>query len=221
MRVLALTLVFAGCVRSPVLPSEADRGEVEVQIRRYRQVLLEPARVAPPSIASEPRTAELGSVTAVARPVRPEEAEWNRWEDGGPLLFNNRVALLFDLDIQGAGLVRWLPGATRVELNDDNTVLEASPSTEPLLGDLLYWAYLEERCALAGDLVARTRAAGPFRSVYLPTAPSRGGLSGVVAFPLLDVEDGELLADMHVVALRLTVSVEVDGAPQELSWVFD
>jgi hypothetical protein len=178
------------------------------------------ARTPPPSIDPEVRSAEDGTVRAVAAPLRPEDAPWNQWATGGARLFNDRVALLFSVRIEGTGPIRWVPAATRLEVNDAATSIGASSSGELLLGELLVNAYLEERHGLDGELVDRTRAAGPFRAEYLPLASADGVLEGVLAFPL--VWDGRAIGDAHIVALRLTVGVvgERDGAAT-LVWVFE
>ena len=67
-------------------------------------------------------------------------------------------------------------------------------------------ALLQEGFGLDGDHVERTRAAGPFRTAYMPLGSVAAPLHGVIAFPLLD-------PDKHVVALRVTVGVQgPDGA---------
>lgn len=212
--------VLAGCPRSsipiPVVVQEA----VSERIEGYRRASLEPARVAPMSITHEMQRIEAGAVVARARPLRPEDASWNRWPQGGPRLFNNRAAHLFEIRVVGRGPLRWVPEHTRLELNDETLVVPAAETTEALLTDLLYMAFLEQRWSVAGDLVERARSAGGFRSAYLPMYQDEGALEGVIAFPLLEA-DGSSLADLHVVAARLTVEVLVDGRPTELVWVFD
>lgn len=190
------------------------------RIAEFRGRALDPARIPPPSIDPGARVAEAGTVRATAAPLRPEDADWNRWPDGTARLFNDRAALLFAVRIEGTGPIRWVPAATRLEVNDPTTSLSVSSSGELLLGELLVNAYLEERHGLDGDLVERTRAAGPFRARYLPLAAADGVLEGVLAFPL--VSEGRPIGEDHVVALRLTVGVvgDVDGAAT-LVFVFE
>jgi hypothetical protein len=88
-----------------------------------------------------------------------------------------------------------------------------------LLADLLYHAFLEERWSEDGDLVARTRAAGPFRSAYLPPWVAGTELTGVIAFPLA-TRDGPL-PEIQVAALRLTLAITAADGPHELVWVFE
>ena len=147
--------------------------------------------------------------------MRPEDAEWNRWNDGTLRLFNNRAALLFEIRIDGPAPLTWSPTRARLELNDRRTTLVAAPSGEILLGELLFHAYLEEQWAIEGDLVDRTRGAGPFRSAYLPASAQKGALAGLVAFPFGDNPD------VHIVAMRLSLDVTAGGTDRDLVWVFD
>lgn len=212
--------ILATCPRrSPATP-EVALDEVVARLDDYRSRALSPARVAPPAITFEPVEIEAGRVHATARALRPEDAPWNQWPGGGPRLFNNRAALLFELRIEAPGATAWLPEATWLELNDAETVVPAAETTEALLEELLYWAFMEERWLAGGDLVDRARGAGPFRGAYLPLHASDGVLEGVVAFPM-GVEPGVSLADLHVVAVRLTVGILSDDGEQQLVWVID
>ncbi len=212
--------ILAGCSRRPVSPPEVALDEVAARIEAYRIAALRPARVAPPAIAFEPHELEAGRVRAITEPLRPEDADWNRWPEGGPRLFNNRAALLFRVRIEAPGPTVWLPEQTFLELNDPETVVPAAETTEALLGDLLYWAFMEERWLAGGDLVDRARGAGPFRAAYLPLHAEDGVLEGVVAFPLV-VGPEASLADLHVVAVRLTVGILSDDGEQQLVWTID
>src|SRR5688572_10580144 len=120
MAFMRWTLVFAlagACPRRVAAPPvEADATIVGERIAEYRARALDPARIPPPSVALEERAAEAGTVRAVARPLRPEDADWNQWPDGGARLFNNREALLFTVRIEGTGPIRWVPAATRLEV---------------------------------------------------------------------------------------------------------
>lgn len=160
-----------------------------------------------------------GPIVGRAQLVRAEDAEWNQWVDGGPRLFNNRAALIFRIEIEGPGPISWDPDRTRLEVNDENLVLPVASSAEALLAELLYHAFLEEQWALEGDLVNRTRGAGPYRSGYLPAIALGGDLEGLMAFPLFDGES--VLSDVHVVALRLTLPIVAEDGDHELVWVFD
>ena len=64
----------------------------------------------------------------------------------------------------------------------------------------------------------RTRGAGP-TDPYLPAITLGGDLEGLVAFPLFDGEN--VLSDLHVVALRLTLPIVAQDGDHELVWVFD
>lgn len=187
---------------------------VEEEIALFQRERLEPARIPPPSVApAEPL--EVDGISATARLLRPEEAEWNRWTSKGSRLFNNRAAMLFEIRIEGPAPVRWRPEGTRLELNDQRTILTPAPSGEVMLGELLFYAYLEEQWAIEGDLVDRTRGAGPFRAAYLPAITEEGPLVGVLAFPL-----GESY-DVHVVAMRLTLAVATAKGTRDLVWLFE
>ncbi|MBX2800036.1 MAG: hypothetical protein KTR31_20330 [Myxococcales bacterium] len=162
-----------------------------------------------------------GAVTATARPLRPEDAPWNRWPTGGHRLFNNRAALLFEVSIRSDEPLVWLPAGTTLELNDEHTVVPAAETTEALLADLLSHAFLEEQWSIPGDLVDRARGAGPFRAAYLPLHAQDGAMEGIMAFPLW-AGPGRSLAELHVVAVRLTVKVGMGSEEEaDLVWVFD
>src|SRR5688500_5049577 len=131
---LLSALSGAGCPR-PVAPAPIpDEQAVRERIAEFRTRALDPACIPPPSIAAEERSAEAGTVRATARPVRPEDVYWNQWPGGGARLFNNRSALLFSMRIEGTGPIRWVPAATRLEVNDAGTTIQASSSGELLLG---------------------------------------------------------------------------------------
>jgi hypothetical protein len=211
---LAVTCLAAGCPRAGAPPATGERDTVVDRLERYREQSLAPAKIPPPSLDAIEVRVEHGSVVGVARVVSPEDAAWNRWVDGGPRLFNDRAAVVFDLHIDGRGPVTWDPGGTLLEVNDERTVLGVAASAEVLLAELLFHAYLEEQWAVPGDLVNRTRGAGPFRSAYL-AAIGDTGLAGVVAFPL------GAETPVHVVAMRLTMLVTDDEGRHELIWVFE
>jgi hypothetical protein len=208
-----LMAVLLACPRPSPPRAVADRAEVEAALRAFHDVGLSPARIPPPSVSAATATRS-GDVAGEARQVRPEDAGWNAWSDG-PRLFNNSAALIFHLRIEADGPVLWAPEGAELALNDDRTVLGAAPSAEVLLTDLLFHAYLEEQWAVEGDLVARTRGAGPFRAAYLPPVAEDGVLEGLLAFPLADAQS------MHIVAMRLTVPVRTDDGRTTLVWVFE
>ena len=81
---------------------------------------------------------------------------------------------------------------------------------------------LQEHFLLDGDLAARTRAAGPFRAAYLPPS-GVDELVGVIAFPIQhnDFEHQLALAELHVVAMRLTLQVRYEGGIHNLIYVYD
>lgn len=191
-------------------------------IESFRRYALEPARIAPPTVGQRELSARSGGLQVVARLVRPETAAWNAWPDGSARLFNDRVAHLFEIEVTGGGPIGWLPGATTLELNDPGTVLLAAPDGEILLHDLHALALQAERQLLDGELAERTRAAGAFRSAYLPPAGA-DRLAGVVAFPLWATNPGEQasLAEKHVVAMRLTLALMDADGPRSVELVFE
>lgn len=189
-----------------------DQAVAADAIARYREAFLEPAHLPPLGVARGPFEATAGGATGRATLVRPEEATWNQWgPDRRPLLFNDRRALLAELEIVADGVVAWSPARTWVEVNRPDERVPPVPSAEHLLADLAWYALEQERWLLDGDLVQRTRYAGGWREAFL--RPDGSTLRGVVAFELPDPE-------VHVGALRLTVGIDVDGAPRELVWVF-
>lgn len=212
-----------GCPRLAAPPSSADRTRVVERIAAYRADMLDNARIPPPSVDPGPRSSSDGAVSGTAAPLRPEDAPWNQWIDGGPRLFNNRAALLFDVAFTGPGPLAWDASAARLEVNDERTVIAAAPSAEVLLGELLFNAYLEEQWGVDGDLLNRTRGAGPFRAAYLPDVGEADALTGVIAFPLSASNDPSSTdrSEIHVVAMRLTVPITAADGPHELVWVFD
>jgi hypothetical protein len=211
--VLLIALTLA-CPRPGPPRSSVDRGEVVSALATFRDAALAPARIPPPSVSAAPAARD-GGVVGEAHHIRAEEADWNRWSDGDARLFNNRAALVFRVRIEATGPLSWIPDGAVLELNDDRTALAAAPSAEVLLTDLLFHAYVEEQWAVEGDLVARTRAAGPFRAAYLPAVAEDGVLEGIVAFPLAEARA------LHVVAMRLTIPVRTAGGRRELVWIFD
>ncbi len=185
------------------------------QLESFRDYWLEPARVPPPTVDFEfQEIAGPGDVVARARPVRAEEASWNQWPGSEARLFNNRAVYLFQVEVLGESGIVWLPDSSSLEANTPDTVLPVVRNPDEVLAPLLVAALQQERWVLEGDLVDRTRAAGPFRAAYMPTARQEHLLSGLVAFFKVDPEQ-------HVVAMRLTLGVEVGGTAQDLVWVFD
>jgi len=202
----------------------ADTKQVLARFMRYR---LEPAAVAPPSIEGTPLLVVVNDISGSAVPIRAESADWNQWPGTSSRLFNNRAALLFELEITSGEAVRWVPERTRLELNHEGNLLRAAPTQEVLLEDLLFWAYHQERNVLDGDLALRARAAGPLREAYLPITPERL-LTGIVAFPLVTSPENERYyvdmdpSDFHIVSMRLTVAVrDPRGEIVELVWLFE
>ena len=206
---LGVLLSACGPAKRPIVDYSSQQ-EARETIAAFRAWALEPARLPPPGVDPGPLALE-GDFKAVARVVRAEDASWNQWGSAKePLLFNNRVALLFEVDLDAPGNVVWNPDGTWLEVNRPEDRLSAVRSAEHLLADLSWHALQQERFLLEGDLVQRTRHAGGFREAFVRDGE---GLHGLIAFTLPE-------PDRHIGALRLTVAFEVDGTPRSLVWVF-
>jgi hypothetical protein len=194
--------------------SIAEQGRVRADVAAFQWYALEPAQIAPPVIEMAEQKARSGGLTVTARLASAESSPWNIWPDGTARLFNNRVAHVFEIELEGEGALGWMPRSTTLELNEPGVALVAAGGPDVLINDLLGLALQAERQLVDSQLVARTRAAGAFRRAYLPPA-GVGQMSGVVAFPLWasDLTDQTALAEKHVVAMRLTLTVmDGDGA---------
>lgn len=192
----------------------AERAEVQRTLEAFTEYWLEPAGVAPPVIDFEAQTTHLDGLTLEVRPVRAEDGAWNQWRDTSLRLFNNRAAYLFEVRVTGEGTLQWMPERSGLELNEPGAPLRAAESPEELLQPLLAAALDQERYVIDGDLVERTRAAGPFRALYMPVSPRNDELAGLIAFPL---DEG----DRHVVGLKVTVGVDSPVGPRQLSVTYD
>ena len=198
----------------------AAQQEAASDLAAYRALALEPSGLPRPLVAPGPLLATTPGLTGTATLLDAEQEAWNRWTDGGPRLFNNRIAHLFRVEVVAPDGSRWVPSGTLLELNSPEVQVGAAESPEAILADLTWFALQQERWVLDGDLVARTRGAGRFRSVYL--SPTDQGHAGLLAFPLFDGEQQERRLDtLHVVGMRLTMAIEVEGQLEELVWVFD
>lgn len=209
---LIAAIVVAGCPRSrPAIVQYSEQEQVRDAIERFRSRTLDPAKIPPPGVDPGPLEAEVGDVRGSARLIRAEDAPWNQWgDDGRPLLFNNRSAVLFEVDVVAEGAVVWRPDRTWLEVNSDDVRVPAVDSAEHLLAELNWQALQQEKWLLEGDLVQRTRHAGPFREAFVRDGD---GLQGLIPFSLPD-------PDAPIAALRLRVGVQVDGTPHELVWTF-
>lgn len=156
--------------------------------------------------------------------VLAEDATWNTWDDGSARLFNNRIGHLFQVDLRPVGEprpLRWEPAATRLEMNVTGDPLYAATNQEALLEELVFWAFQQERAIVTGDLVDRARAAGELRRLYL-SRDVEASLKGLIAFPYAPVEEGQYdPSDHHVVSMRLTLALYLDGTLQEVTVLFD
>ncbi len=216
-----LPLILCSCVAKPgSAVSAAEQVALTSEVESYRAFALEPAHQAPPAVRSFDGRVDAGPASVHVRWRAPEDASWNRWEDGTARLFNDRVAHVFEVDIEGPGLLGWEPSETMLELNSPSTRLVALADAEPMLADLLLLALACERQLVDVDLLARTRAAGAFRSAYLPPSGAER-ISGVVVFPLWSSDSTRPAWDTHVVAMRLRLRVTVDGVPHDATIVLD
>jgi len=211
---MAIALATMSCSRARVLPPAEPTAEPSEAIRAFRDFALAPARLPPPSVTMERVSVDGAGVRGTARVVRAEEEGWNAWPGRELRLFNHRWAWVVEVSVDGPEGMAWRPQGSRLELNDERTVLLPAPSADDVLGDLLFWALEQERHALGEDLAARTRGAGPFRARYLTQRSEAGRWEGVLAFPL-----GEHY-DRHVVAARLTLAFDLPSGTEELVWVF-
>jgi hypothetical protein len=196
------------------VPSPAEQAPIRDQLAEFARSWLFPAKIAPPNVAFEAHEATDGAITVTVEPLRPEDASWNAWPGPSSRLFNNRAALLFEVTVVSTGPVRWIPDNTGLELNDPGHPLPPARTADELLAPLLRAALFQERYALDGDYVQRTRAAGPFRSAYLPLDAADSPLHGVIGFPLPDPEE-------QVIALRVTVGVQGKDGPHAVKFLYE
>ena len=175
---------------------------------------LEPVRTPITLVQTRPVLSRIADVEARARPLRPQQAEWNRWPDGTARLFNDRAGWLVELRLAGPHQLRWLPAGTGLELNEPGAPIRPARTPDVLLQPLLMGALEQERNFLQGDLMERTRAAGPFRAAYLPLSAQDQVLEGVIAFPTPG-------GPPQVRSMRLTVAVAVDDRPESLVFVWE
>ncbi len=191
-----------------------ERAEVQQTLDAFSEYWLAPSGVAPPVIEFERMTVTNQGVTMQILPIRAEEAAWNQWPDATLRLFNNRAAYLFEVRLSAEGPLQWVPERSGLELNKPGAPLRAAESPEELLQPLLAAALDQERYVIDGDLVERTRAAGPFRALYMPVGGQDTQVSGIVAFPL---DDGE----QHVVGLKVTIGVNGPNGATDLAVTYD
>ncbi|MBT3221019.1 MAG: hypothetical protein HN348_18190 [Proteobacteria bacterium] len=220
-RLVFVALLLTSCGGRKRIPpvSAVEQAEAREALGEFVEYWLAPANIAPPTIEFSEKTVQSGRVSGTAKPLRPEDAPWNQWSDETSRLFNNRIGYFFEirLDIDGTEEIRWLPNQTWLEINEPGGALRPATKADELLGPLQNAALHEIGLVLEGDLVDRTRAAGPFRASYLPSS-GEGSLSGTVGFPHKNPSTD---ADRHVVGVQLMVEVEVGDEAFDLVWVFD
>jgi hypothetical protein len=213
--VVLASLILCSCSkRRDVQVSGVEQSAALQDLRLFSAYWLDPAQVPPPTIAFESRTATDGTVEVTVTPIRAEDAPWNQWEGEGARLFNNRAAHLFEVSIAGRDDVRWIPEASGLELNVEGSPTPPHRHPDNLLVPLLEYARQQERWLLSGDLMARTRAAGPFRAAYMPIGVHSQTVRGVVAFPIVDPQQ-------LVVGLRVTLAAEDATGPHTVTFTYD
>lgn len=214
-------LLLTSCGGRKRIPSVSalEQADARVALEQFIEYWLAPANIAPPTIEFSKNEVHAGRVHGTALPIRPEDAPWNQWSGRTYRLFNNRIGYFFEvkIDIDGTEEIRWLPHQTWLEVNEPGGAMRPATKADELLGPLQNAALHEIDLVLEGDLVDRTRAAGPFRAKYFP-ATGEGSLSGVIGFPH---KDPSTEADRHVVGVQLMVEVEVGDEAFDLVWVFD
>ena len=208
-----LPLLSCGKGRRGSLAAQPDP-TIESDLAAFAEGWLAPVRGPLTLMTQDPVHASVGDVRASARPLRPQQAEWNRWPDGSARLFNDNAGWLIEVQVTGPHRLRWLPVGTGLELNDPGDGLRPAHTPDELLQPLLIGALEQERNFLDGDLIERTRAAGPFRAAYLPLVDQEQVLEGVIAFPVPG-------APPQARAMRLTLAVAVDDRPQQMVFVWD
>jgi hypothetical protein len=212
--VILSALVLSSCARHhAAVVAPEDRDAIAAELARFQDWWLAPARIAPPTIPWETRTATSGSWTATATPFLAEDAAWNAWPEGARL-FNNRVGYLFAVTIDGPGPLRWVPDGTTLRLNAAGAPLVALPSPEALLTPLVGAALQQEHWLVDGDLVERTRQAGAFRAAYLSAAPAHDHVEGVIVFPAVD-------ADSQVISMALDLAIDNRGSRRVFHWDYE
>lgn len=199
----------------------ADASAVSAQsaIRAWSAWALKPSHLAHPQVPSDEVRMERDGEWVAVRYIRAESAAWNDWPAGPPRLFNNRMGHLFAVRSSLPGSARLSTAHTSLELNSPDIRLSAADGPDRFLDPLINHALLQERHGLPGDLTSRLRGAGGFRSAWWHREAE--GWEGLIGFPTPygATHDGALpLSDLHVVAMRLTLVLEVDGEPQ--TWVF-
>ncbi len=215
MGTVLTVLLLASCLRTPSRPvPHHGRDDALQEIRGFRRDWLEDAHLAPPTVEFEPVVIEDGPYVASAEPLLAEDATWNHWGDGSCRLFNDRAAWWFSVRVDGAPFT-WDPSATELRVNGVPT---SPPATAPddFLVPLFRAALLQENFGLAGDLVDRTRAAGPFRSAYFVRSVVFDQAEGIIGFPKED-------AELQATHLELWVSIrsQADDSRHTFHWAFN
>jgi hypothetical protein len=186
----------------------------------FEEFWLHPAKIAPPTIVFDEIILKDKELVTFAEPVLLEDAEWNSWAGEGFRLFNNRLGIAFRVGVQTVDAettISWHPESTFIELNTEGEICYASSNADYLLGPLHSAALKQQQSGIEGDYVDRLRGAHQFREVYVP-ANAQGVWDGIIVFPELEPS----LSEMRIVgAIRLTVTVNIEGVRRILVWTFD
>ena len=212
--IVLLPLLWGSCRPQKTTQALGDRAATERELSVWSNFWLAPARVAPPTIDWERSESKVGELTASVTPFRAEDARWNQWPGELFRLFNNRAGFFFEVEVSGSEALRWVPELTKLVVNGGQSTLYPAHRADEMLVPLAQAALAQESMVLSGDFVDRHRAAGPFRSAYLPLEISDEVLSGIVCFPMADPE-------MHVVKIEVVIAVASGQSSHQLTWTLD
>lgn len=218
MQALLLTLLLLATGCAPLAARhaarEARRDELVAGLRSALHHRFARALTAPPNVSFAPQTAERGGVRVTVQPILVEEQPWNTWPDGTARLFNDTVGWFWLVQIESEDPARWRPDATRLAVNDTDTLYPAADGFGPLIEEL---ARLEAAARILGedaDLDLRMRAATGGLAAALPAESFTGRATGLVHFPAETTE-------VHAVAMELTLGVEHAGELESYRFVFE
>ena len=216
-RWLMLCVLLCACASRTALPVSPPP-----QVRSaWMETRLSAAHLPPPTLLHPSSEASVAGVTGRIAWVRAESAAWNQWPDRSARLFNDRAAALFSVDLHGDGhRVQIVPERSWLEINVEGDPLPMARDQDELLTELLLQSLQSEQSGLRSDLAERYRAAGPFRRAWIPLRPG-DRIQGLVGFPLwMHGQEGWVdRSEEHIVAMRIHLGIEVDGAPAALTWL--
>ncbi len=174
---------------------DSDTGEaVNGAESAYRELMLQqlhdrvigilgPAHVPPPGVDPRPQSRTLDGFQVRVWPLRPEDADWNRWTEGTFRLFNNGMGYLWGVSVSATTPIQWIPQDSLLKVNTESRRFEAAPSPEKCFEELLYMARLGVSQLIGIDISARLARADEFLSRYMPLVLVPGRTDAVVFFP--------------------------------------